>query len=166
MPLGVAALRLGLTPLPLIALSRDPRLLATLKKVTDPSHVVLAVGSEVDLSSCLLTDQAGVAVIDCPAVATDIGQLIDRLHSQFPELVLIVAGGPQEQGTLAAQITDGSVHRFLHRPVSEQRVRLFVEAAWRRHAEGGARSDPTPQVKPRRRKRAALVVLAFAAALA
>src|SRR5690606_2553463 len=34
---------------------------------------------------------------------------------------------------LGAQITNGTVYRFLHKPVSEQRVKLFVEAAWRRH---------------------------------
>ena len=143
-PLGVAALRLGLTPQPLIALTRDARLVVTLKKVTDPAHAVLPVGSEVDLSKALLAHQGGVAVIDCAAVATSIIKLIDRVHAQFPELVLIVAGSAKEQGMLAAQITDGSVHRFLHRPVSEQRVRLFVEAAWRRHAQGGL----VPEVPP------------------
>ena len=63
-PLGVAALRLGLAPSPLIALTRDAQLVATLKKVTDPVHKVLPVGSEVDLSGVLLTHQGGVALID------------------------------------------------------------------------------------------------------
>jgi protein TonB len=96
---------------------------------------VLPVGSEVDLSTALMTHQSGVAVIDCVTAASPIGQLVDRMHAQFPELVLIVAGGADHQALLATQITDGSVHRFLHKPVSEQRVRLFVESAWRRHAE-------------------------------
>ena len=64
-PLGVAALRLGLAPSPLIALTRDSQLVAILKGVSDPSHEVLPVGSEVDLSGPLLTHQGGVAVIDC-----------------------------------------------------------------------------------------------------
>lgn len=162
-PLGLAALRLGLTPAPLIALTRDAQLVATLKKVTDPTHPVLPVGSEVDLSSVLLTHQGGVAVIDCAAVATAVAQLIDRVHAQFPELVLIVAGSTDQQGMLAAQITDGSVHRFLHRPVSEQRVRLFVEAAWRRHAQGGVVPEGAPASRPPRRRRAALVLLGLAA---
>jgi protein TonB len=164
-PLGVAALRLGFTPQPLIALTRDAQLVATLKKVTDPTHVVLPVGSEVDLSHALLAHQGGVAVIDCAALATPVAQLIDRVHAQFPELVLIVAGGADEQGMLAAQITDGSVHRFLHRPVSEQRVRLFVEAAWRRHAQDGV-PQATPAEQPPRRSRATLIALALVAVLA
>ncbi|MBV8145129.1 MAG: TonB family protein [Gammaproteobacteria bacterium] len=157
----MAALRLGLTPAPLIVLTRDVHLVVILKKVADAAHALLPVGSEVDLSSALMTHQAGVAVIDCAAVATHAGELIARLHAQFPELVLIVAGGSDEQSMLGAQITDGSVYRFLHRPLSEQRVRLFVEAAWRRHAEGAALPGPgTGALKPRRRPLAAWLLLA------
>ena len=123
---------------------------------------MLPVGSEVDLSGALLAHQGGVAVIDCAAVASAVPQLIDRLHAQFPELVLIVAGRADQQGMLAAQITDGSVHRFLHRPLSEQRVRLFVESAWRRHAQGGVVPGAVPEPRPPRRGRAALVLLALA----
>ena len=66
--------------------------------------------------------------------------------------MLIVAGTAEEQGALAALITDGSVHRFLHKPVSEQRVRLFVEAAWRRHEEtrSGQRAAAAAPTPPRR----------------
>ena len=165
-PLGVARLRLGLTPQPLIALTRDARLVVTLKKVSDPAHTVLPVGSEVDLSSALLAHQGGVAVIDCAAVASPVGKLIDRVHEQFPELVLIVAGNAEQQAMLAAQITDGSVHRFLHRPVSEQRVRLFVEAAWRRHAQGGAVPKMAPPPGAPRRGRTVLGLLCLAALVA
>ena len=49
--------------------------------------------------------------------------------------MLIVAGRVDHQNALAAQITSGLVYRFLHKPVSEQRVKLFVDAAWRRHSE-------------------------------
>src|SRR5206468_1569730 len=47
------------------------------------------------------------------------------------------------------QITNGTVYRFLHKPVSEQRVKLFVDAAWRRHgqeipAETASGENPTP----------------------
>ena len=163
-PLGVARLRLGLTPQPLIALTRDAHLVVMLKKVTGSGHPVLPVGSEVDLSSALLAHQGGVAVIDCAAVAVAVNKLIDRLHAQFPELVLIVAGRADQQGMLAPHITDGSVHRFLHRPLSEQRVRLFVESAWRRHAQGGV-VPGAPAARPPRRGRAALVLLGLAAFL-
>ncbi|HVN44261.1 MAG TPA: energy transducer TonB [Steroidobacteraceae bacterium] len=161
-PLGMAALRLGLAPAPLIVLTRDASLVALLRKVTDAAHGLLPVGSEVDLSSTLMTHQGGVAVIDCAALASPAAELIDRLHAQFPELVLIVAGGADQQGALAAQIADGSVHRFLHRPLSEQRVRLFVDAAWRRHAQGAVLPQPTAAA-PQRRAIAPWLLLAAVA---
>ena len=51
----------------------------------------------------------------------------------WPDLVLVVVGTAEEQTKVAAQITSGVVYRFLHRPVSAPRVRLFVDAALRRH---------------------------------
>ena len=122
----------ALEPAPLIALTQDPKLFGALQAVSDPAHPVRAVGSEIDFAAALMAHQAAVAVLDCAALATPIDKLTARLHAQFPDLVMIVAGMAEEQGLLAAQITDGSVHRFLHKPVSEQRVRLL----WKR--PGGA----------------------------
>jgi len=171
-PQGPAAGRLALVGKPLMALTQDARLLATLKRVSEPAHEVHAAGSEIDLSGALLAFHAGVAVLDCAALATPVAQLAARLHVQFPELVLIVAGGIDDQGALGAQITDGSVHRFLHKPVSEQRVRLFVEAAWRRHEEVNALPHMSATRAPRPGVRAArwwvipLVLAALAAPVA
>lgn len=125
----------------LVALTQDGKLIETLRTVADAQHPVKALGSEVDLAAALMTDSCGVAVLDAAAVATPIAQLAARLNTQFPDLILIAAGGINDQGALAQLIADGSVHRFLHKPVSEQRVRLFVGAAWRRHEEvlSGAR---------------------------
>jgi TonB family protein len=168
-PQGGAAGTYALSAAPLMALTQDAKFLVTLKKVSEPGHAVKVSGSEIDFSAALMGQHAGVAVLDSAAVATPIEKLTTRLHAQFPDLVLIVAGTADEQGLLAAQITDGSVHRFLHKPVSEQRVRLFVEAAWRRHEEDlkDSRSPPPPP-RPRRAQWGliAAVALAVAAPLA
>ena len=152
MPHGIARGPFAALPAPLLALTQDARFLATLRKISEPAHAVHATGSEIDLAAGLMAQEAGVAVLDSAAVATPIQQLAGRLHTQFPDLVLIVAGTAEEQGALAALITDGSVHRFLHKPVSEQRVRLFVEAAWRRHEEtrSGQRAAAAAPTHPRR----------------
>ena len=132
---GVVPPLLTLMGKPLLALTHDRKLLETLMQVADPAHEVYAAGSEVDLAAALMSQHPGVVVLDIAALATPAGQLAGRLHAQFPDVVLIVAGGAEDQAGLAARLTDGSVHRFLHKPVSEQRVRLFVEAAWRRYGE-------------------------------
>jgi len=132
--MSAAAVRdvVDLPPESLVVLTHDTELLQTLRAVAT-EHEISTVGAESDLAAHLLEDHAGVAVLDTAAVTTPIGPLADRLKSQFPDLVLVVAGHASEQSALAAQITRGTVYRFLHKPVSEQRVRLFVNAAWRRH---------------------------------
>ena len=63
----------------------------------------------------------------------DLAALSERLRDTWPDLVLVVVGTAEEQSNVASQITSGVVYRFLHRPVSAPRVRLFVDAALRRH---------------------------------
>ena len=121
-----------LPPESLVVLTHDIELLQTLRAVAT-EHEISTVGAEADLAAHLLDDHAGVAVLDTAAVTSPIAQLADRLKSQFPDLVLVVAGHSNDQSLLTAHITRGTVYRFLHKPVSEQRVRLFVNAAWRRH---------------------------------
>jgi TonB family protein len=133
----------------LLVLTRDGELLATLRNVA-AGHAVTVVGAEDELATQLLRARGGVALIDAAAVASPLTSLTERLKAQFPDLVLVVAGGTDEQGALTPQITRGTVYRFLHKPLSEQRVRLFVAAAWRRHGEehsgiiGDARTQPPP----------------------
>ncbi len=118
----------------LVVLTRDAALVDTLK-ILGAEHSIVTVEAESDLAGELLAKQTGVAIIDAAAASTPVERLTERLKSQFPDLVLIVAGRLDDQSALAAQITTGTVYRFLHKPVSEQRVKLFVDAAWRRHGE-------------------------------
>jgi len=149
LPSGAPPPRLTLIGKQLLALTQDRKLIETLRLVADPAHEVYAAGSEIDLAGALMAHHTGVVVLDVAALATPTGQLAARLHAQFPDIVLIVAGGSEDQAAVAARITDGSVHRFLHKPVSEQRVRLFVEAAWRRYAEGPGGPEGTTALPTR-----------------
>jgi TonB family protein len=118
----------------LVVLTRDKALVETLK-VLGSEHNIVTVDAESDLADELVGQQMGVAIIDAAAASTAVERLTEKLKSQFPDLVLIVAGRLDDQSALAAQITSGTVYRFLHKPVSEQRVKLFVDAAWRRHGQ-------------------------------
>ncbi len=75
----------------LIVLTRDGDLLGTLRNVVT-GHVIVAVDAEHELAGLLIHDHGGVALIDTAAVSSSIAQLTQRLKSQFPDLVLVVAG--------------------------------------------------------------------------
>lgn len=118
----------------LIVLTRDEALVHTLRTI-GPEYAISAVSAESDFATHLLSHSTGVAILDASAVASPVERLSERLRAQFPDLVLIVAGSVDDQSALATQITNGTIYRFLHKPVSDQRVKLFVDAAWRRHSE-------------------------------
>ncbi|HEY6925027.1 MAG TPA: TonB family protein [Steroidobacteraceae bacterium] len=124
-----------------VVLTRDEALIRTLRSIGSEYNIFTA-GTESELASHLLGDNAGVAILDASAVATPVDRISERLRAQFPELVLIVAGSVDDQSALATQITNGTVYRFLHKPVSEQRVKLFVDAAWRRRSEQRGSTAP------------------------
>ncbi len=119
----------------LAVLSQDDPLLDTLEEVVTSDHAITLCTGESELAEGVMSGRCGVALIDAATVPGPVAELTSRLRQQFPDLVLVVAGGAEHQGQLAAQITSGEVYRFLHKPVSAQRVRLFVEAALRRHDE-------------------------------
>ncbi len=119
----------------LAVLSQDDPLLDTLEEVVTSDHAISLCTGESELAEVVMSGRCGVALIDAATVPGSVADLTARLRQQFPDLVLVVAGGAEHQGQLATQITSGDVYRFLHKPVSAQRVRLFVEAALRRHDE-------------------------------
>ena len=117
-----------------VVLTRDEALVRTLQTIGS-QYNTFVVGNESELASHLLGQSTGVAILDASAVSGSVDRISERLRAQFPDLVLIVAGSVDDQSALATQITNGTIYRFLHKPVSDQRVRLFVDAAWRRRGE-------------------------------
>jgi hypothetical protein len=149
-------------------LSQDRKLLEVLRRVSDAAHPPHPVGSEVDLASAFMTQHPAVVLLDSAAATSPIADLAARLYQQFPDLVVVAAGGGQDQQALANLIANGSVYRFLHKPVSEQRVKLFVEAAWRRHEEAraGSRARAALPAATARSARGAWLALTVIVALA
>jgi len=130
----------------LVALTHDALLRETLTAVA-PEHLLSFATNEADLTQHLRAEPAGVAFLDSAALEVPAPELAERLRAQFPDLVLIVAGGPEDQSALAHHVTNGTVYRFLHKPVSAQRVKLFVDAAWRRHDVEHAATGTFAQLK-------------------
>jgi protein TonB len=129
----------------LLLLTHDDSLVEALAGVV-PSGSLTIVRDEATLASHLMSGEAGVVFIDAGTGADQVAmtaQLAQRLHCQLPDVVLVVAGDGAAQSELAALVSDGTIYRFVHKPVSAQRVKLFVDAAWRKH--NGTSSGATGQ---------------------
>ncbi len=118
----------------LLLLTHDDSLIEALTGVVAPGCLTV-VRDEAALAGALMGGRAGVVFIDAgegAAQAAMAAPLTQRLHSEWPDVVLVVAGDGAAQSELAPLITDGTIYRFVHKPVSAQRVKLFVDAAWRK----------------------------------
>ncbi len=115
------------------AITQDRALVGLLRSTIDPTHDLILVNTEEELRPHLNRRRVSACLLDSMFIEGDLASLAERLRETWPDLVLVVVGTAEEQSRVASQITSGVVYRFLHRPVSAPRVRLFVEAALRRH---------------------------------
>ena len=159
-------------------LSIDDTLISTLSEVVTADHSIAIAPDSTSLAEQIVAINAGVVLIDADAVADDIVETLRRLRGQFPDLILVAAGNSAQQSRLANMVTDGSVYRFLHKPVSGPRVRQFIDASLRRYDEQrGAAAEirraqdavassaaPAPNTSPKilMAASAAIALLAFA----
>ena len=120
-------------PVAIAAITQDRALIGLLRSVIDPTNDLILVTSEAELHPHLNSRRVSVALLDSMFIEGDLAAMAERLRETWPDLVLVVVGTAEEQSKVAGQITSGVVYRFLHRPVSAPRVRLFVDAALRRH---------------------------------
>src|SRR5688572_14022881 len=120
-------------PVAIAAITQDRALIGLLRSVIDPSNDLILVTSEAELTPHLNSRRVSVALLDSMFIEGDLASMAERMRETWPDLVLVVVGTAEEQSKVAGQITSGVVYRFLHRPVSAPRVRLFVDAALRRH---------------------------------
>ena len=118
-------------PRPLVAMTDEGTLAAALEELSGSGIAVTVVDDSSELSGALLASPHSIALIDAAASATPIEQLVDSLAAQFPETRLLVAGNSLDQGVLATRIASQRVYRFVHKPASAQRLKLFYDAASR-----------------------------------
>src|SRR5579871_5810314 len=121
-------------PCPIIALSDDPLLLEALTGAAVAGSVVTTSPSPDRFVDQLVANGAGIALIDASSLSTPLKPFLLTLREQFPQLLLLLAGPATLQAQFSAQIEDGTLFRFLHKPASSQRLRLFLDAAARQLA--------------------------------
>ena len=123
-------------PCPIVALSDDPLLLEALAGLGWPGTGVMSAPASDRFIDQLVANSAGsgIAIIDAASVSTSIKSFLATLRDQFPQLLVMLTGPAHLQAQLEAQIADGTIFRFVHKPASSQRLRLFIDAALRQLA--------------------------------
>jgi TonB family protein len=116
---------------PIVVLSEDPMLLEAMAAAAlDQAPVIISPTGDRFVDQ-LVASGAELAMIDAAAVAENLAEFLGSLRQQFPDLQLLLAGPGNVQHQIGAQMADGTVFRFVHKPASAQRLRLFVDAALR-----------------------------------
>jgi TonB family protein len=121
--------------LDVVVLTSDGGLLATMRDASSPEHAIWHAPSADAAVDLLVGGRCGMLIADLGTLRGDAASLLARLHSQFPELVLMVTGRRDEESTVASLVGDGRIYRFLHKPISPARASLFLGAATRRYFE-------------------------------
>lgn len=152
-----------------VALCEDAALREAIDGAVALRGRVVVTGTAHAFADALLAQPDGIAILDLACVSGNAPQFIERLRAQFPTLVLVAAGGARDQATLAPLVADGTVCRFAHRPVSAQRLGLFLDAALRRrealaHESRAVLLAPLRPAKPSAARIAVFILLLIAAA--
>lgn len=128
----------------LIALTRDPALLRALQGLATGAVSVVVVADLHSLTDELVQHTSGVALLDAASLDAPIDGVVDAVGTQFPDVKLLVAGQTTEQNLLSTRISDQRVFRFVHKPASPARLKLFVDAAVRPSERAPTRAQAMP----------------------
>src|SRR3984885_7939838 len=131
---ALAALRFSLASdiVELVVLTADEAFLQTLKEGVGAARRLWHVLSPDKISDLLVAGGVGILVLDVQALNEAAARFVADIKHQFPDLVIVVAGNRESETELARLISDGSIYRFIHKPLSPARARLFADAAVKR----------------------------------
>jgi TonB family protein len=128
----------------LVVLTTDEVFLQTLREAVGGARRLWHVPSGDKVSDLLLAGEVGILVLDVQALAEGPSTFIGQIKRQFPDLVVVVAGNRDAEISLAGLISAGTVYRFIHKPMSPGRAKLFAEAAVKRYDEQRRRTAAEP----------------------
>ena len=120
----------------IIVLSADPALIDLLRDSLAGNHRVWRADDSTHAADLMVAAGNAVLVVDSSLADQHTGELVTRIHQQFPDLPIIVAGRREDEAGLAELISQGAIFRFLHKPASADRIRNFVDATQRLKQKG------------------------------
>lgn len=136
-----------------VVLSADPALIELSRESLAGNHRVWRADDATHAADLIVAAGNAVLLVDSALADHDTREFVIRIHEQFPELAIIVAGRRDDEAELAELVSRGIIFRFLHKPASADRIRNFVEATLRRQQQSAdipaaaARQTGTTSVK-------------------
>ena len=143
----------------LVVLTGDAVFLRTLREAVGDSRRLWHVAAADQVGELLAVGQVGILVVDAAAVGVPVGEWLAGIKRQSPDLVIVCAGTREVEVGLASAISAGLVYRFIHKPMSSARAKLFVDAAVNKHADLRARRRAPPAPPPAAPLRSGLLAL-------
>jgi TonB family protein len=131
----------------LVVLTTDEVFLQTLREAVGGARRLWHVSSADKVSDLLVAGEVGILVLDVQALNEISSVFIGQIKRQFPDLVVVVAGNRDAETSLAGLISVGTVYRFIHKPMSPGRAKLFADAAVKKYEEQRKRSAAIPPIK-------------------
>ena len=131
----------------LVVLTTDEAFLQTLRNAAGDSRRLWHVMSPDKVSDLLVAGEVGIVVLDAQALHEAARVFVEQIKRQFPDLVVVAAGLRDDEIALAGLISAGLVYRFIHKPMSPARAKLFAEAAIKKYEDQRRRAAETPRRK-------------------
>jgi TonB family protein len=128
----------------LVVLTSDDAFLQTLREAVGGARRLWHVPSADKVSDLLVAGEVGIVVIDVQTLHDSARVFVEQIKRQFPDLVLVAAGHRDDETALAGLISAGLVYRFIHKPMSPARAKLFAEAAIKKYEDQRRRAAETP----------------------
>jgi TonB family protein len=141
----------------LVVLTTDETFLQTLREAVGGSRRLWHVASSDKVSDLLVAGEVGILVLDVQSLNEAASVFVGQIKRQFPDLVVVVAGNRDAEISLAGLISAGIVYRFIHKPMSPGRAKLFADAAVKKYDEHRRRAATPPPRRSSRFPRSTLI---------
>jgi len=142
--LGALKFSLASDIIEVVVLTSDDAFLQTLREAVGGARRLWHVPSADKVSDLLVAGEVGIVVIDVQTLHDSARVFVEQIKRQFPDLVLVAAGHRDDETSLAGLISAGLVYRFIHKPMSPARAKLFAEAAIKKYEDQRRRAAETP----------------------
>jgi len=131
----------------LLVLTGDEGFLQTLRDAVGSARRLWHVLSADKVSDLLVAGEVGIVVLDTQALHEAPSVFVAQIKRQFPDLVVVAAGHRDDETSLAGLISAGLVYRFIHKPMSPARAKLFAEAAIKKFEDQRRHAATAPEYK-------------------